>query len=172
MEKKGFGRPNWDEAFMFAAISAATRSSCLTIKTGAVIVKDKRIISMGYNGAPPGITNCLEKGCRKKEHGVSFDKKDVGLCRGVHAEVNAMSQISRDNLKGTKMYTVFFPCSSCAKAIVTSGISEVIYSKIYKEPDSLTRELFSEAGVRLRRLKIDVKSQCNRIIDINNQEEI
>jgi dCMP deaminase len=168
--KQDLGRPSWDEAFMFSAFSAATRSSCLHIKTGAVIVKDKRIISSGYNGAPPGIRNCLELGCRKEREGIAFSDKGKGVCRGIHAEINAISQISRDNLKGTTIYTVYFPCSSCAKAIVGNGITEVVYSKFYKEPDSLTMELFTEAGIKIRLLKINIKDQCNRIIDVYNHK--
>lgn len=171
MEKMEFGRPVWDEAFMFSALSAATRSSCINLKTGAVIVKDKRIIASGYNGAPPSIDNCLNRGCRKKQFNESFNKKGTGNCRGVHAEINAMAQIARENLKGTSIYTVFYPCSACAKAIVGSGISEVVYSIVYTEPDSLTKELFNEAGIKLRQLKIDVKKQCNRIINIINQNK-
>jgi dCMP deaminase len=170
MVKNDFIRPSWDESYMFSAISSATRSSCLKIKTGTVIVKDKRIIASGYNGAPPGIDNCLNRGCRKDEYKENFNHdKGTGNCRGVHAEINAMAQIARENLKGSILYTVFFPCSSCAKAIVGSGIIEVVYMKHYKEPDSLTRELFSEAGIKLRKLDIDVKSQCNRIVDIIKQ---
>ncbi len=81
-------RPNWDEFFMFSALWAAARSSCLYLQTGAVIVKDKRIIASGYNGAPPGVRNCLEVGCRKDREGVDFTDKGKAVCRGVHAEVS------------------------------------------------------------------------------------
>jgi dCMP deaminase len=172
MKNQEFIRPSWEESFMFAAYSVATRSSCIHLHTGAVIVKDKRIIAMGYNGAPPGIRNCLEVGCRKNKKGIKWEERGTGNCRGVHAEVNAMNQIARENLKGTTLYTVYFPCSHCAKAIVASGIIEVVFSKIYKEPDSLTKELFSEAGVKLRKLKLDVKKQCNMIIDVGNQPSL
>ena len=168
-EKQNFGRPSWDEAFMYSALSAATRSSCLHLKTGAVIVKDKRIIASGYNGAPPGIKNCLKVGCRKEREGIRFDDKGKGVCRGVHAEINAISQIARENLKGTTMYTVFFPCSACAKSIVGNGISEVVYLRYYKEPDSLTMELFTEAGIKLKQFQFDIKAQCNRVLHIINQ---
>jgi dCMP deaminase len=162
-------RPTWEESFMFAAYSAAARSSCKYIHTGAVIIKDKRIISMGYNGAPPGIKSCSDIGCRKDRLNIKWEEKGHGNCRGVHAEANAMHQISRENLKGTVLYTVYYPCSHCARAIVANGISEVVYSKIYKEPDSLTKELFSEAGIKLTRLPIDTKKHCNRILDVGNQ---
>ena len=148
-------RPSWDEFFMFSALWASTRSSCRHLQTGAVIVDDKRIIASGYNGAPPGIENCLEAGCRKDRMGVDFDDKGKGVCRGSHAEYNALAQISRRNLKGTAIYTLYYPCSACAKNIVGSGIQRVVYSRVYKEKDSLTRELFEEAGVILAKLDID-----------------
>jgi dCMP deaminase len=149
-------RPNWDESFMFSALWAATRSSCLYLQTGAVIVSDKRIIASGYNGAPPGIESCLTRGCRKEREGISFTTKGKGVCRGIHAEINAMSQIARENLKGTTMYSLYLPCSTCAKEIAGTGIIEVVYSLVYEEPDLLTREMFSEGGIRLRQMDLDL----------------
>jgi dCMP deaminase len=163
-------RPDWDEFFMFKALWAATRSSCKYLQTGAVIVKDKRVISTGYNGAPPNIENCLKRGCRKDEEGVDFDDKGKAVCRGVHAEKNAMDQIARQDLIGAKMYTLYFPCSSCAKEIVGNGIDEVIYSKIYQEPDSLTNELFSEAGIKLRKLDLDIEEYFKMIRNVNKDK--
>lgn len=159
-------RPSWDEAFMFSALWIAARSSCNHLQAGTVIVKDKRIISSGYNGAPPDIKNCLEVGCRKEKEGVSFEDKDKGVCRGVHAEINAMNQVARENLKGTTLYTLYFPCSACAKAIVSSGIKEIVYSKVYSEPTSLTKELFQEAGIKLRQLNIDLDKNFSMIREI------
>src|SRR3989338_3823814 len=96
-------RSSWNEYFMFSALSIAARSSCLYLQTGAVIVKDKRIIASGYNGAPPGIKNCLEVGCRKKREGINFEDKEKNVCRGIHAEINAMNQIAREDLKNTSL---------------------------------------------------------------------
>lgn len=162
-------RPSWDELFMLAAYDAATRSSCLFLKTGAVIVKDKRIIATGYNGAPPEIENCLDRGCRKKQKGIDFEEKETGNCRGAHAESNALDQIPRKELKGAVMYSVFFPCTHCAKRIVSNSLSELVYSIIYREPDSLTKELFSESGIRLRQLTPDIEKQFIRLKRIYNQ---
>lgn len=147
-------RPSWDESFMLSAALASLRSSCIYLQTGAVIVKDRRIISSGYNGAPPGISNCLEKKCRKDEYNIDFNDKGKSVCRGVHAEINALSQVSRKDLIGTTMYSLYFPCSSCAKAIVGNGLSKVFYHRIYSEPDSLTKELFDEAKIELVELVI------------------
>lgn len=157
MNKGERERPTWDESFMLSAIKAATRSSCLHLQTGAVIVRDKREIASGYNGAPPNVENCLRKGCRKDEYNVGFDDKGKGVCRGLHAEVNAMSQIARERLHGSSIYTLYYPCSACAKQIVGNGIIEVVYAQVYREQDSLTLELFKEAGVTLRHLEFDIE---------------
>ncbi|MDD5133685.1 MAG: cytidine/deoxycytidylate deaminase family protein [Candidatus Nanoarchaeia archaeon] len=150
-------RPSWDELFMFQVYVGATRSSCVHLQTGALIVKDKRVIASGYNGAPPGIGNCLDVGCRKDKYKIDFNDKGKGVCRGSHAEINAMSQIARKDLEGTTLYSLYFPCSACAKAIAGNKIGEVVHSKTYQEHDSLTTELFREAGVKLRQLEIDIE---------------
>lgn len=162
-------RPGWDEAFMLAAYEAANRSSCRYIWTGSVLVKDKRIIASGYNGAPTGIRNCLERGCRKDEIGIEFQNRRTGNCRGTHAERNAMDQIARPNLKGASLYTVVFPCSDCAKTIVGNEIREVYYSIMYGESDSLTKELFQEAGVSLKELIPNLEKHYLRLKEIDNQ---
>lgn len=156
MLKKESNRPTWDEFFMLSAYWAATRSSCLQINTGAVIVKDKRIIATGYNGAPTGIRSCLEFGfCNKENLGVNFDTKGTGTCKGEHAERNAMSQVGRKNLEGSTIYTVYFPCSPCAKTITGNGIVKVFYSKIYKEKESLAEEIFKEKGIEVAKMDLD-----------------
>ncbi len=157
-KRKPKDRPNWDELFMMHAYLAATRSSCLHLNTGVAIVKDKRVRSMGYNGAPAGIKSSLElRSCRKDEHGVAFDAKGTGTCRGRHAEENAMSQLSRAELIDSSIYTVYYPCGSCAKSIVGNGISEVYWSKLYKDKDKLAEELFNEAGIKVIQFKLDPK---------------
>lgn len=150
-------RPNWDEYFMHEAFWNSKRSSCIYLQTGAVVVRDKRIIAQGYNGAPRNIRNCLEVGCRKDKYNIEFDEKGKGVCRGLHAEYNAMSQISSWDLPGTKLYSLYLPCSNCAKQIVGNGIIEVVYAKVYHEEDLLTKELFEEAGVKLRKMDIDLE---------------
>jgi dCMP deaminase len=156
-------RPSWDECFMFHAWWTAARSSCQKLQTGADIVKDKRIIASGYNGAPPGIENCLERGCRKESFGIDFHTKGKGVCRGSHAEENAMDQIAREYLKGTTIYTVVFPCSPCAKKIVGNGIVEVVYCVDYKEDHSYAYEAFAEAKVKVRQMDIDF-DKCFRMM--------
>jgi len=167
-----YDRPSWDEKHMAAAFNLAKKSSCVYLHNGVVIIKDKRGIAEGYNGAGPGLENCLTIGCRKEREGSDFEEKDNATCRGTHAEKNAMDQISRENLKGTSLYTVFFPCSSCAKSIVSNGVAEVVYSEIYTEPDSLTMEQFQEAGIKLRRLEFDVEKDYRRLKAVKNQKYI
>jgi len=170
--KKQKDRPNWDESFMSVAVDAATRSSCKYLHTGAVIVKDKRIIATGYNGAPPGIENCLNIGCRKDKENIKFNDKGKGICRGTHAEMNAMGLVERERLIGTTMYSVYFPCSACAKAIVAQGIRKVVYCFVYAEPDSLTNELFDESNTTLRKLNFDVEAQNLRRLRIFEQQNL
>ena len=149
-------RPEWDEFFMMHAYLAATRSSCLYLNTGAAIVKDKRVRSMGYNGAPSGIGNCLELGCRKENFDIEFESKGSGTCRGRHAEENAMSLLPRSEMKDSDIYTLYYPCGSCAKSIVGNDISRVFYSEIYKDNDALTDELFKEKGIEVIKLELDL----------------
>ncbi|MCX8158813.1 MAG: deaminase [Candidatus Pacearchaeota archaeon] len=141
----------WDEFFMFHALLASFRSSCLHLHNGAVIIMNKRIIASGYNGAPPGIQNCLKRGCRKEEQKIEFQEKDRGVCRGTHAEMNALSQISRWNLEhNPAIYTIYEPCNSCLKAILGSGIGRIIYLIEYsekKEAKNLKEELIMESGM-------------------------
>jgi len=160
MASKKRDRPSWDEYFMLAALLIATRASCLHLKNGAVIVNnEKRIISAGYNGAPAGIKNCLEIGCNKERLGVPFEEKGKGLCRGNHAEYNALSQVGRDELKGASIYTLYYPCSACAKQIIGSGIRRVIYAKEYEEQNSIAEELFREAGMERIIPRINLNSR-------------
>ncbi len=159
-------RPEWDEYFMSQAYLAATRSSCLKINTGAVIVKDKRVIAMGYNGAPSGIENSVKLGfCNKEKHGVDFDQKGTGTCIGEHAERNAMSEIARKELEDSILYTVYYPCSPCSKTIAGNKISKVFYSKIYKEKDSLAEEIFERKKIEVIKLEIDFE-KIYRMISI------
>lgn len=164
-------RLTWDEKHMMNALVAAGRSSCIHFHTGAVDIKIKRIIAEGYNGAPEGVENCLERGCRKDEHGIDFETKGTGNCRGVHGEVNTLGEIAKKDAHNTSLYTVYYPCSSCAKVIANSGVTEVVYLKVYKEPSSLTKEIFEEKKITLRKLELDI-DRCLSVIKEVYQEEI
>jgi len=124
----------------------SNRSTCLRRKVGAVIVKDKRILTTGYNGAPRGLAHCLEIGClREKEDIPSGERQE--LCRGLHAEQNAIVQAALYgiSIKGGILYCTTQPCVTCAKMIINAGIIKVIYQEEY--PDPLARKLLKEAKV-------------------------
>ncbi len=145
-------RPSWDEYFMSIASLVSKRSTCIRRRVGALIVKDKRILATGYNGTPIGITHCSDTGCRREKLNVPSGERHE-LCRGLHAEQNAIIQSALHgvSIKGSKMYCTNQPCSVCAKMIINAGIKEVRIADSY--PDELAEEMFSEAGVKV--IKID-----------------
>jgi len=146
-------RPTWDEYFMNIAKVAALRSNCIKRKVAAVIVKDKRIISTGYNGTPRGIKNCHEGGCpRCNSFGVSGKGLEDCLCS--HAEENSIVQSAYHgvNIGGATLYTTFSPCLMCTKMILNSGIKEVIYSAAYPLSDQCL-DLLKEAYVQVRQIQ-------------------
>jgi len=124
----------------------AERSTCLRRKVGATIVKDKRIVSTGYNGAPKGLSHCLEAGCLRDEMGVPSGERHE-LCRGAHAEQNAIIQAagSGTSMEGATMYCTDSPCSTCTKMIINAGIKRLVLGKKY--PDELGEKLIQEAGI-------------------------
>ncbi|MGB6606544.1 MAG: cytidine/deoxycytidylate deaminase family protein, partial [Atribacterota bacterium] len=139
-------RPTWDEYFMEITELVSRRSTCLRRKVGAVIVKDKRILTTGYNGAPKGLPHCLEIGCLREINKVSSGERQE-LCRGLHAEQNAIVQAALHGLsiKDSVLYCTTQPCVTCAKMIINSGIKMIIYKEKY--PDELARKMLKEAGV-------------------------
>jgi len=127
-----FSRPSWDEYFIDVAKTVATRGNCVKRKVAAVIVKDKRIISTGYNGTPRGVKNCNEGGCaRCNSYAESGTKLDECVCS--HGEENAIVQASYHgvSIKNANLYTTFSPCLMCAKMIINSGIKRVVYNEEY-----------------------------------------
>lgn len=139
-------RPSWDSYFMQIAKTVATRSTCLRRQTGAVIVRDKRILATGYNGAPSGIKHCDEVGCLRSELNIPSGERHE-LCRGLHAEQNAILQAALHgvSLKGAVIYTTHEPCSLCTKMIINVGIKKIVYAEPY--PDKLSKMLLEEAGI-------------------------
>lgn len=125
---------------------AAERSTCLRRKVGATIVKDKRIVSTGYNGAPRGLAHCLDIGCMREKMGIPSGERHE-LCRGAHAEQNAIIQAASSgvNIEGATMYCTDSPCSTCTKMIINAGIERLVLGEKY--PDELGEELIREAGV-------------------------
>lgn len=143
-------RPSADEYFMNMAKLVATRSTCVRRQVGAVIVKDKRVLSTGYNGAPKGSKHCDELGCIRVELNVPSGTRHE-LCRGVHAEQNAVIQAAYFgvSVKGSTIYTTTYPCSMCAKLLINAGIKEIVYLEGY--PDDLSKELLVESDIIVRK---------------------
>lgn len=148
------GRPSWDEYFMAIADLAATRSTCLRRQVGAVIVKDKRILATGYNGAPRGLAHCLDVGCLRDKLKIPSGERHE-LCRAIHAEQNAVVQAATSgvNITGGTIYTTTFPCSLCSKIVINSGIVRIVCRTGY--PDDLSRQLLREAGIKIDMFKED-----------------
>ena len=144
-------RPSWEEYFFQIAQQVATRSTCLRRKVGAVLVKDKRILSTGYNGAPRGISHCIDIGCLRDELSVPSGERHE-LCRALHAEQNAIAQAALHGVKieGAALYCTHQPCALCAKMIINAGIVEVYFDEGY--PDELAAGFFAEAGIKLHRM--------------------
>jgi dCMP deaminase len=147
-------RPDWEEYFMQIAVKVATRSTCLRRKTGAVIVRDKRILATGYNGAPSGIRHCDEVGCLREHLNIPSGERHE-LCRGLHAEQNAILQAALHgvSLKDSEIYTTHEPCVLCSKMIINVGIKRVYFMEPY--PDELARDLLKEAGIERINLRTD-----------------
>ena len=147
-------RPSWDEYFMQIAQVAALRSNCVKRKVAAVIVRDKRVISTGYNGTPRGTRNCYEGGCpRCNSLADSGTRLDECLCS--HGEENAITQAAYHgvSVKDATLYSTFAPCLQCTKMIINAGIREVVYNQDYPLND-VSFNLFKEAGVICRQLVV------------------
>ena len=142
-------RLSWDEYFMRMAQLMAERSTCLRRQVGAVIVRDKRILTTGYNGAPSGMKHCDEVGCLREKLDVPSGKMHE-LCRGLHAEQNAIIQaaVFGVSIKDAEIYCTNVPCIICAKMLINAGMSKRIY---YQDgyPDELALEMLQEANVQL-----------------------
>ncbi|MBI3987573.1 MAG: cytidine/deoxycytidylate deaminase family protein [Lentisphaerae bacterium] len=151
MSHPGFERPDWDTYFMDITQVVKRRSNCLRRQVAAVVVKERRIMSTGYNGTPSGIRNCFEGGCPRcsgdSPSGVQLDE-----CICSHAEENAIVQAAFHgvSLREAMLYCTDSPCLLCAKMIVTAGIREVVYEAEYHQSEQMKR-LLAEAGVVCRR---------------------
>jgi len=141
-------RPEWNEYFMEIAELVSSRSTCIRRRVGAVLVKEKRILATGYNGAPSGITHCEKIGCLREKMKIPSGERHE-LCRGLHAEQNAIIQAAFHgiSIKGSVLYVTCRPCSVCAKMIINSGIKEIIIKGGY--PDRISGELLKEAGIKI-----------------------
>jgi dCMP deaminase len=144
-------RPNWDEYFMGIAELVSKRSTCLRRGVGAVLVREKRILATGYNGAPSGMRHCLDMGClREQLHVPSGERHE--LCRGLHAEQNAIIQAALHgvSVNGSTLYCTNNPCIICSKMIINAGIVHVFVRERY--PDDLAEDMLKEANIEVSQL--------------------
>ncbi len=148
-------RPDWDEYFMDIAHVVSRRGNCCRRKVAAVIVRDKRIISTGYNGTPRGIQNCCEGGCPRCASDAPSGE-NLGECICAHAEENAIVQAAYHGIsvRDSMLYCILSPCLMCAKMIINAGIKEVVYETEYHFTEQ-ARRLFSTAGVACRQFRRD-----------------
>jgi dCMP deaminase len=144
-------RPDWDTYFMDMARLAERRSTCLRRRVGAVVAKDKMVMATGYNGTPKGVTHCEVGGCLREKLGVPSGQRHE-LCRGLHAEQNAIIQAAYHgvSIRGGTLYCTFRPCIICVKMIVNAGLERVVFLGDY--PDELAVAVAAEAGLRMVRL--------------------
>ncbi len=145
----------WDKRFMEMAQLVGTWASCFqeNRQIGAVVVRDKRILTTGYNGAPSGVKSCKERQeCLRRKLGIASGTKHE-ICYGVHAEQNAIAQAAKMgiSLEGATLYCTHQPCVICCKMIINSGIKRVVYKYAY--PDEFSIQLFAEAGVAVEQFQ-------------------
>lgn len=145
-------RPSWDEYFLELAKLVAKRATCLRRSVGAVLVKDKRILATGYNGAPRGLAHCLDIGCIREKLKIPSGERHE-LCRALHAEQNALIQASLYGIsvKDATLYATNQPCIICAKMLINAGIKEIVIADGY--PDKMAMEFFKEAGIKVKTIK-------------------
>ena len=145
-------RPTVDEYFMEIAEVVAKRSTCLRNHVGAVIVRDKRILSTGYNGAPRNLEHCLDIGCMREQQNIASGTRHE-MCRAVHAEQNAIIQSALHgvSIEDATLYCTHQPCILCAKMIINSKIKRVVFADNY--PDTEALRFFESAGVETKSLK-------------------
>jgi len=150
MKSAGRMRPTWQDYFLEITRLVAKRSTCLRRGVGALIVKDKRILATGYNGAPSGLPHCLDVGCLREDLGIPPGERHE-ICRGIHAEQNAILQAALYgvSIKGASLFCTHQPCALCAKMAINAGIRQIIYCGDY--PDKLSTQMLKEAGVELAR---------------------
>lgn len=145
-------RPSWDEYFLEMAQLVARRSTCLRRNVGAILVKDKRILATGYNGAPRGLRHCLDIGCIRQKLNIPSGQRQE-LCRALHGEQNALIQASLYGIsvEGSTLYATNQPCVICAKMLINAGIKEIVIAEGY--PDKMAMDLLKEAKVKVRKIK-------------------
>lgn len=151
--RQGSQRPSWDEYFLQLADLVATRSTCLRRQVGAVLVRDKRIIATGYNGAARGLSHCLDIGCLREEMDIPSGHR-YELCRGVHAEQNAIINAAYygTSTRDAVLYCSDQPCLMCARMIINAGIVRVVHRGDFE--DQLALDFMREAGITVQEFSV------------------
>jgi dCMP deaminase len=151
-KRKIMPRISWDDYFLKIGMIVAERSTCRRHHVGAVIVKDKRILTTGYNGAAAGLKDCIELGCLRDANDIESGKNHE-ICRAIHAEQNAIIQAGLHgvNIHGSTIYCTHPPCVLCAKMLINAGIKRFITYGDY--PDTYALELLKEANVEFKKVK-------------------
>lgn len=151
-------RPSWDAYFIKITEDVSLRATCVKRRVGAIIVKNNRILSSGYNGAPKGFAHCGETEClRKKMHVPSGQRHE--LCRGLHAEQNAIIQaaVYGVQIENATLYCTYQPCVICVKMMINAGIKRLVYTGNY--PDDLGRDFLENSGMEVVRLCYNPKEE-------------
>ena len=145
-------RPSWEEYFMDITQLVAKRSTCLRRQVGALLVKDKKILATGYNGAPARLEHCLEIGCLREQQSVPSGERHE-LCRGLHGEQNAIIQAAYHGvaIRGATLYCTNHPCVICSKMLINAGIERIVYEEGYA--DDLAAQMLKESGINVERFK-------------------
>lgn len=146
-------RPSWDEYFMKITEIVAGRSTCLRRKVGAIIVKNKRILTTGYNGPPEGIEHCESRGgCLRDKMNIPSGQR-MELSRAIHAEQNAIIQAAKMGISidDSTIYVTTHPCFTCAKMLINAGVKKIIYREGY--PDKFARSILKEAGITVQKFR-------------------
>ena len=145
-------RPSWDEYFLEVAGLVSKRATCLRRSVGAVLVKNKKILATGYNGAPSGLKHCLDSECLREKLKIPSGQRHE-LCRGLHAEQNVLVQAAAYGIstKDSTLYVTNQPCIICAKMLINAGIKEIVIACGY--PDKMALEFLRQAKIRVRKLK-------------------
>lgn len=151
---KNYQRISWDQYFKKITQDVTTRSNCRTRQCGAILIKDKMIISTGYNGTPRNVKNCFEGGCPRCNDKSVKSGEQLDKCICVHAEENAILQAAIHGMstENTILYTTYTPCIFCTKSIINAGIIEVVYFDSYYSLDILSENMLKQAKINIRKI--------------------
>jgi len=141
-------RPDWHTYFMKMAYLVSERSTCLRRKVGAILVRDNQILSTGYNGAPKLVPHCSQTGCLRQKYNIPSGERHE-LCRGVHAEQNAIIQaaVHGVSIRNSELYCTNQPCSICAKMLINAEVKTIIVANTYD--DELAKTMLEQASINV-----------------------